>query len=168
MGGTPPTRKPASPLCYADSASDVYMGYADRTEILGTLNRLLEAERAGARVARRSRQDAPTPAIADLMRVVLADEAHWCAMLSAQIKRLGAVPSSVCGDFYGKTMAIADPLARIAFLNRGQRWVVRKLAELLPRVRDDALYAQLRAMHDSHVTNIAAAEAVHAAHPGGQ
>lgn len=160
-------RKPASPVCHAGDADDIYMGYAGRDEILTMLNSLLEAESAGARVARRSRQDAPTAAIAGLMRAVLADEARWCAMLSAWIRRLGAEPSPRCGDFYGKAMAIADPLARLAFLDRGQGWVVRKLAELLPRVRDDALHADLRAMHDSHVRNIATAEKVRTAHQEG-
>ena len=44
--------------------------------------------------------------------------------------------------------------ARIAFLNRGQGWVVRKLREMLPRVPDDALYVDLAHMLSSHVANI--------------
>ena len=57
-------------------------------------------------------------------------------------------------------MAIADPGTRIGFLNRGQGWVVRRLQEMLPRVRDDRLHADLRAMLQSHEANIACAQAV--------
>ena len=51
-------------------------------------------------------------------------------------------------------MAISDVAERLAFLNRGQGWVVRKLERLLPRVRDDALHADLAAMLESHRDNI--------------
>ncbi len=52
-------------------------------------------------------------------------------------------------------MAISDLGERIAFLNRGQGWVVRKLRELLPRVRDNSLHADLSEMLRSHEANIA-------------
>lgn len=149
--------EPASPVCYARDADDAYMGYAGREELVAALNELLEAERAGARVTLHSRKDAADPAMADLLKAIQADESRWCAMLHAQVERLDAVPSDACGAFYGKAMAIADPLERLVFLNRGQGWVVRKLAALLPRVRDEALHADLRAMHRSHVENIAIA-----------
>ncbi len=51
-------------------------------------------------------------------------------------------------------MAIEVPADRLRCLNRGQAWVVRKLEELLPRVRDDALHADLREMLDNHKLNI--------------
>jgi nitronate monooxygenase len=43
---------------------------------------------------------------------------------------------------------------RIAFLNRGQGWVVRKLREMLPKVRDDALHHDLQEMLQAHEANI--------------
>ncbi len=147
------TDEPASPVCYAPQA-DAYMGYATADELIAALNELLEAERAGARVALASAKAATDPAHAALMKAVRADEARWCAMLSAEIRRLGGTPSRRCGAFYGKAMAIADPAERLAFLNRGQSWVVRRLEALRPRVRDDALHARLREMTDSHVENI--------------
>lgn len=148
------SEEPASPPCYAAGADDPYMGYVSRDEILAALNELLEAERAGARVAVASGRTAPSPAIAELMRTVKVDEVRWCAMLAAQIKRLGGQPSRRCGAFHGKAMAIADPAARLAFLNRGQGWVVRRIETLAPRVRDDALHAALREMAESHRANI--------------
>jgi hypothetical protein len=57
-------------------------------------------------------------------------------------------------------MAIAALSERLAFLNRGQSWVVRKLDALRPRVRADALHGRLREMSESHVANIAATEAM--------
>lgn len=62
------------------------------------------------------------------------------------------------GAFYDKAMAIGDLNARIAFLNRGQGWVVRKLRDMIPRVRDSALVLDLDRMLSSHVANIALAE----------
>ena len=95
--------------------------------------------------------------ISDLMRAIQRDEARWCGMLLGHIKALGAAPSLQVGAFYGKAMAIADLAERITLLNRGQGWVVRKLREMLPRVRNDRLHADLSEMLRSHEANIALA-----------
>lgn len=171
------TKETASPVCYAADADDAYMGYAPRDEIIAALNILLEAERAGAKVALASAKLGASAkraagvgagddsdggglaGYAPLMLAVRDDEARWCAMLSGHIRRLGGEPSPKTGDFHGKALAIADPLERLAFLNRGQAWVVRKLEELMRRVRDDALHADLRAMLGSHRDNIGQADA---------
>ncbi|MBL9096852.1 MAG: hypothetical protein JNK07_07985 [Alphaproteobacteria bacterium] len=153
------TSEPASPACSAHTSSDSYMGYADPDELVKALNALLEAERAGARVAVESLPAARTDGDADLIRVTHRDEGHWCEMLVAELRRLGVTPTTQTGAFYGKAMAIMDIVERLAFLNRGQAWVVRKLEELLPRVRNNALHANLVAMLDSHTRNIAALEA---------
>lgn len=100
-----------------------------------------------------ARSEAASP-YRDLMLAVRADEARWCAMLSGQIKRLGGTPSRKTGGFYAKALAISGALDRLAFLNRGQGWIVRKLEALTPRIRDEVLYADLRAILDSHRTNI--------------
>jgi hypothetical protein len=131
-----------------------------REELLGLLNELLEAERAGAHVALASAKEAASSAYSDLMHSVKADEARWCAMLVRQIERLGGTASSNSGAFRGKAMAIADPLERLAFLNRGQSWVVRKLEALTPRVRDNPLCADLLTMLESHKVNIDRANAL--------
>lgn len=122
--------------------------------LLAALNELVEAERAGARVALASMRDVSGEEYAALMRHVRGDEARWCAMLSRQLRRLGARPSRRTGAFYGKAMAIADPWERLAFLNRGQSWVVRRLEALLPQVEDEGLRADLLAMLESHRANI--------------
>ena len=136
------------------------MGYAEPNEVIAALNELLEAERAGTRVALATRKSATSPEVAAFMRDVERDEAHWCAMLKEEIERLGGTPSEVCGAFYEKAMAIEALHERLAFLNRGQSWVVRKLDALRPRVRADALHGRLHEMSESHVANIAATEAM--------
>lgn len=145
---------PSSPPCFAGDGDDAYMGFADREEILAALNELLEAERAGARVTLHSIKAMIDPGMASLVKAVHQDESHWCGELTREIRRLGGTPSRRCGAFYGKAMAIVEPEARLAFLNRGQQWVVRRLEALLPRVRDDALHAMLQNMRAGHVANI--------------
>lgn len=134
------------------------MGYASPEEILAALHQLLEAERAGARVALASKTHAQDAGLSRLMEVVHADEAHWCAMLARHIGRLGGTLSAKTGEFYGKAMKIDDLGERAAFLNRGQAWVVRKLDTLIPRVRDEMLREDLHEMAERHRTNILLAE----------
>ena len=152
--------QPASPACLAHEADDAYMGYANKDEIAAFLNELLEAERAGTGVALKSGEAAAGTRFADLLRDVHHDEARWCAMLLKQLKALGAPASTRIGAFQEKAMAIEGLPERIAFLNRGQGWVVRKLKEMIPKVRDDALHRDLADMLQSHEVNIARANEV--------
>ena len=132
---------------------------AESSEIIDFLNILLEAERAGARVALESAREAATGSLAALLQQIRHDEARWCAMLLRQIQRLGGTASPRMGDFHARAMEIADPTARLVFLNRGQGWVVRKLREMMPRIQDEVLYADLAHMLSSHVANITLANA---------
>ena len=125
------------------------------TDVLSALNELLEAERAGARVARETA--AAIGANHDwqaLVSDIQHDEVHWCGMLMKAICAMGATPSDQTGAFHGKAMAIAELGERMAFLNRGQAWVVRRLQALLPRLTDEGIRQDLQAMHDAHVGNI--------------
>ncbi len=153
-------REPASPVCYAREADDTYMGYATRDELLAFLNELLEAERAGARVTARTSVEAAAPQVKALMRDIYRDEARWCAMLLRWIARLEGDTTPNVGAFYSKCMAIANIEERLAFLNRGQGWVARKLREMLPKVRDDAMHADFSDMLKSHEDNISRTNAV--------
>ena len=155
-----PSPELASPACSMNEADDAYMGYAGRDEILNFLNTLVEAERAGARVTHESVEMCGDGPIADLMRTIQRDEARWCSMLMGHVKALGAAPSKRVGGFYERAMAIADPGERIAFLNRGQGWVVRKLQDILPRVRDADLHDDLAEMLRAHEANITLANDV--------
>jgi nitronate monooxygenase len=144
----------ASPVCYAKESGDAYAGYATRDELLAFLNELLEAERAGARITARSATEATDAATRALLREIQKDEARWCAMLLKRIAHLEGEASPRVGAFYEKCLAIPDLPARIAFINRGQGWVVKKLREMLPKVRDDGLHADFTAMLVSHEENI--------------
>lgn len=157
---TDPPAEYSSPACSMREADDVYMGYAGKEELIAFLNTLLEAERAGAKVTLETAREAGTGAVGELMHAIQHDEAHWAGMLTRQLRALGATPSTATGAFHGKAMAIADLHERISFLNRGQGWVVRKLREMLPRVRADGLHADLAEMLRSHEANIARAEQV--------
>ena len=153
-------RRPTGPAEYNSLVAhslDSNTGYADKEELTAYLNELLEAERAGARVTLESARAAETSDLKGLLRTIQRDEARWCAMLAGHIKLLGEKPTTETGAFYGKAMAIADLHERIVFLNRGQGWVVRKLREMLPRLRDEGLHADLAEMLRSHETNIALA-----------
>ena len=147
--------EPSSPACLAHEADNAYMGYATKDELAAFLNELLEAERAGTGVALRSGEAAAGTRFADLLRDVHHDEARWCAMLLKQLKALGVPASAKVGAFQEKAMAIEALPERMAFLNRGQGWVVKKLREMLPKVRDEALHRDLSEMLTSHETNIA-------------
>jgi nitronate monooxygenase len=151
--------EPSSPVCYAGQANGPYMGYLDASELEIELNTLLEAERAGARVAARIATDADDPGLKALARTIHADEVKWCRALYHALIDLRAEPSRQVGGFYASAMAIPGVEARLAFVNRGQGWVVRKLRTLLPRIRDDALHAMLREMLETHETNIDSANA---------
>jgi hypothetical protein len=153
-GGGGDERETSSPVCYADEADATYMGYAGREDIIAFLNELLEAERAGARVCLETAREAAEPEINALAESIHRDEARWCAMLMEAVKRMGGVPSERTGAFHEKAMAIADVPSRLAFLNRGQAWVVRKLNEMLPKTKDEALHRELDAMLKAHERNI--------------
>jgi uncharacterized protein YeaO (DUF488 family) len=144
----------ASPACSAHEMNDRYMGFAGPDELLATLNELLEAERAGAQVTLRTTNDVAEPDLKSLVTTIYHDEARWCGMLTKAVRQLGGIPSQATGAFHDKAMAIRDIPERLAFINRGQGWVVHKLKTLLPTVRDDAVHANLATMLASHEQNI--------------
>ncbi|KVF77221.1 2-nitropropane dioxygenase [Burkholderia sp. FL-7-2-10-S1-D7] len=140
----------------ASSAGAVDEG---RAALLTALDELLEAERAGARVA--SETAAAVTEDAELHRLIVhirQDEAHWCGVLADVIQTLGAMPTRATGSFYERAMAIDDLAERMAFLNRGQRWVVRKLQTLLPTLADRDIHHALSLMLVAHEKNIGAVD----------
>jgi hypothetical protein len=145
----------SSPVCYAKDADPGYMGYLTHEELLSFLNRMLEAERAGARVGLHTARDAHDRDTKELARAILRDEARWCAMLRRAIREAaGGIPSEVTGAFYQKAVAIDDLAERLEFINRGQGWVVKRLREVLPNIRDDRLHGRLKAMLIAHEDGI--------------
>ncbi|MFZ1413158.1 MAG: DUF6306 domain-containing protein [Defluviicoccus sp.] len=144
----------SSPPCFLQVVDPAYQGYLGRDDLLALLNELLEAERAGAKVARTMTADAGGGPAEGTLKVLAMDEAHFCAMLAEHIKRLEAVPSQRTGAFREKVFALEGMDDRLRLLNRGQGWVVRKLKEALPRINDEALHSDLANMLSVHETNI--------------
>lgn len=153
-----PAGMPCSSPCQLHELDPGHLGHWSREACIDALNTLLEAERAGARVAMLTASQLPEGTTRQLVLDIQRDEARWCAVLTRALRSLRAEPSRATGAFLGKAMAIADVAQRLAFLNRGQDWVVRKLQEMLPKIADDALHADLSAMLEAHVRNIARVE----------
>ncbi|KWH00247.1 2-nitropropane dioxygenase [Burkholderia cepacia] len=131
---------------------------AQRDALLALLNELLEAERAGARVASETATEIDDPELHRLVAGIRQDEAHGCAVLVDAIRSLDATPTHATGAFYEQAMAIDGLAERLAFLNRGQRWVVRKLQALLPTLVQPDMHHALTQMLVSHEKNIGAVD----------
>ncbi len=101
--------------------------HAQTSDIIDFLNELLEAERAGARVALESARQAAPGALADLLQDIRHDEARWCAMLLKQIERLGGTASPRMGAFHAKAMEIALPAASKQRLTEFFAWKARSI-----------------------------------------
>jgi len=156
-GERPEAQGFASPACYAHEVDPAYMAATvplPKDELVKLLNALLEAERAGAKtLTYYLKTSAPGP-LRDALEVVGRDEARYAALLTRLVREQGGEPSLATGTFYAKAKALDGIAERLAFLNRGQGWVVRKLAGVLPRLSDEPMRAALREMHDTHVENI--------------
>jgi hypothetical protein len=131
----------------------------ENAELASLLNTLLEAERAGAKVvaaflAELSLDSAAQATLLSVQR----DESRNCAVLMRLLRHIGATPSRATGDFLGKALAIQGDRERLAFLNRGQAWVARRIAAALPQVADPRIREEMQAMHESHVVNIGTCE----------
>jgi nitronate monooxygenase len=126
-----------------------------RGEFGRLLNLLLEAERAGAKLLSAYLDELP-PGTGDWvgLRAVQRDEARNCALLIHHLLEAQVTPSTATGDFYRKGLEIRSWRERLEFLNRGQGWVAKRIAEALPRIPTPADKAALQAMHESHLANI--------------
>ena len=130
------------------------------------LNRMLEAERAGARALLAILEASPRGGDAwAALRRVHSDEAHNCALLGKQIERLGADYSHATGDFLSKLLAVNGTRARVEFLAKGLRWAVKRFDEAMPRLDDDAR-ATIADIRESHLRSIELCESVASTLPG--
>jgi len=125
-------------------------------QLEGLLNTLSEAERAGGRVLHELTEMAKSPELRELLKKVGHDEGYYAGELAAHVRRLGGVPSNKTGDFVEKVRAVNDFRAKLELLNRGQRWVIRKIDENLASLSDADLHAFLALMAKGHHVNIGA------------
>lgn len=158
----------ASAPCGLAAAPPAWSGFANAAEIRALLTELLAAERAGARgIAEMCLPDGPRAHRAALTALA-RDEGRCCAMLVRQLRRYGGRADTPPGAFLSRLGAAPNYHARLALLDRGQAWVVRRLDAALPRIGDADLLANLRWMRALHVENLAHARrlAATAGQPG--
>jgi hypothetical protein len=132
-----------------------------RAEYGAFLNTLLEAERAGAKLLAAYVDELPPHSSAwAALRNVQRDEARNCAVLIHLLLNAEVEPSVAVGDFYERGLALRKWSERLAFLNRGQAWVAKRIAAALPRIPEPEARAALDTMHESHLANIELCEHV--------
>jgi nitronate monooxygenase len=93
-----------------------------------------------------------------LLKKVAHDEGYYAGELAAHVRRLGGSASNKTGDFVEKVRAVGDFKGKLELLNRGQRWVIRKIDEGLASIDDPRLQAFLQVMAKGHHVNIGALE----------
>lgn len=137
-------------------------GHAMSThELAAFLNTLLEAERAGAKVVAAFLEHLTlAPEARDCLARIQRDESRNCAELADLLRHLGRDKTARTSDFLGRALAVEGTRQRLEFLNRGQAWIVRRIAAALPRIRDARVRATMLQMQASHIANIRACEAL--------
>lgn len=127
-----------------------------RAEWCAFVNRMLEAERAGARALLEFLGEYPRDAEGwKVLRRVQGDEAHNCVLLGEVLKRAGEPYSHATGEFLDKALAVRGRRARLEFLCRGLAWSIREIEAALPRVPDDAGVKALTRIRDTHRGSLA-------------
>ncbi|HZQ74815.1 MAG TPA: DUF6306 domain-containing protein [Burkholderiales bacterium] len=119
---------------------------------------MLESERAGAKALVVFMDEWPrNGAEWTVLRRIHDDEAHNCALIGEQLKKLGRDYSHATGEFYAKATAVQGRRERLQILVRGLRWAVREFEQALARLPQEpqALFTRMR---DSHLRSIAALE----------
>ena len=91
-------------------------------------------------------------------RVATVGEARAARFIAERFREAGIEPSGGVGDFYRKGLAIKEWRERLEFLNRGQAWVAKRIAAVLPRISPADARAVLQTMLESHVYNIGICE----------
>jgi nitronate monooxygenase len=115
---------------------------------------LLEAERAGVACLAVMANKAPPGEMKDFLTRLRNDEGRFCAGLYRLIEARGATPRQTIGAFADKVLALPTEPERLALLDKGQSWVVRKIDEIPPAemtMGEKTFFAEMR---QAHVANI--------------
>jgi nitronate monooxygenase len=137
------------------------MAHFSEDELDAFLNRMLEAERAGARALVVFLDDWPRHGTEwQMLRKVHEDEAHNCGLIGEQLKKRGKDYSHATGEFYAKAVAVKDARERIALLVKGLRWAIREFEQALPRIADTPIRQLFQGMRERHQRSCAACESV--------
>ena len=123
----------------------------NEAELDDFLNRMLEAERAGAKALVVFMDDWPRHGAEwAMLRRIHEDEAHNCSLIGEQLKKRGKDYSHATGEFFDKAVAVKGPAERIAFLIKGLRWAMREFDQALPRISDQPIKQLLQGMKERH------------------
>ena len=126
-----------------------------RAEWCAFLNRMLEAERAGARALLEFLGEYARDGEGwKVLRRVQSDEAHNCVVLGELLKRAGEPYSHATGEFLDKALAVRGRRARLEFLCRGLGWSIREIEAALPRAPDAQARTALGSILESHRRSI--------------
>jgi nitronate monooxygenase len=119
------------------------------------LNRMLEAERAGAKALVVFMDDWPRHGSEwATLRKIHEDEAHNCSLIGAELKRRGRDYSHATGEFYDKAVAVKGARERIAFLVKGLKWAIREFEQALPRISDFPVKKLFEGMRERHARSV--------------
>ena len=131
------------------------------------LNRMLEAERAGAKALVVFMDDWPRHGSEwATLRKIHEDEAHNCSLIGAELKRRGRDYSHATGEFYDKAVAVKGARPRIEFLVKGLRWAIREFEQALPRISDPPVKKLFEGMGERHTRSVERCHAVLNSVPG--
>ena len=124
-------------------------------ELNDFLNRMLEAERAGAKALVVFMDDWPRHGAEwGVLRRIHEDEAHNCSLIGTELKRRGRDYSHATGEFYDKAVAVKGARERIAFLVKGLKWAIREFQQALPRISDPAVKKLFEGMGERHARSV--------------
>jgi uncharacterized protein DUF6306 len=125
------------------------------------LNRMLEAERAGAKALVTFMEDWPRQSAEwSALRQIHTDEAHNCAMIGEMLKRSGTAYSHATGEFYDKAVAVKGPRERVTFLIKGLGWAIREFETALPRIKREDVRRLVEGMRDRHRRTVKVCESL--------
>ncbi len=124
--------------------------------MIGRMQELLEAERAGVKCLQAMAQEAPAGEKKDFLTALRNDEGKFCAGLYRLIEARGAAPSDTVGPFADKVLALPGEAERLALLIKGQSWVVRKIDEMPQADMTPNEKTFFAGMREAHVVNIEA------------
>jgi nitronate monooxygenase len=122
-----------------------------KPELIAALRELLAAERAGARTASACLGDAHTSFARSQLQQLHRQEVSSCRALLRCLQHLDASPGQAVGDFYEKVMALDTLPERMDLIDKGQRWVLRRVESLLLRVHDTVVREQLEIVRAHHL-----------------
>jgi hypothetical protein len=124
-------------------------------DLVDRMQELLEAERAGVKSLELLAEEASDPERNALFHRFRKDEGRYCAGLHRLIAARGLSPTLAVGSFAEKVRALPTENERIAFLIKGQAWVVRKIGEIPHEEMKEEEKAFFEEMRETHARNIA-------------